>query len=183
MMTPPKERIMKNKKRIFQALGALLFAGLMLLDTAAQASIQCNATPGAHSGLSCLNSGGNGATLTIRHVPAWGPNAGYVLVDMCPGENIPPTTGTVVQLPTGTVGQHPVVKGVQLPPNTPITKEPPAECVRRYCTDDVREFALRIEATPIPIGFDLFLGLSLAFKESRFEIQCETLREQGGTPQ
>jgi hypothetical protein len=80
------------------------------------------------------------------------------------------------------VGQQPVVKGAQLPPNTPIAQEPPPECVRRYCTDDVQEFALRIEATPIPIGFDLFLGVSLAFKQSLFEIQCETLHEQGGTP-
>ncbi len=173
---------MKSKKRFFQALGALLFAGLMLLDTGAQASIQCNATPGVRSGLSCLNRAENGATLTIRHIPAWGPNAGYVLVDMCPGERIPMTTGTIVKLPTGTSEKHPVVKGGQLPADTPITQELPPECMRRYCTDDVHEFALRIEATPIPIGFDLFLGVSLAFKQSRFEIQCETLREHEGEP-
>lgn len=169
---------MKKAKRIISALGTPLFAWLALTNTQALASISCNTVPGVRAGMSCTNGGENGTTLTVRHVPAWGPNAGYVLVDMCPGETTP--TGIDHPSQKTVIGQDEVVITTQLPPKTPISQEPPQECLRRYCTDDVSEFAVRVAATPIPIGFDFFLGIAIAFRHSKFEITCETVRQPGG---
>jgi hypothetical protein len=150
---------MKRSKRILQALGTLLFASLMLLDTSAKADVTCRDSESAMNTLECENSNEKGTRLSIRHIPAWGPNAGYVLVDMCDAKRTPDENKIAI---------------LQLNKNEPPT-ETPARCVRRYCSDAVHEFGVSIAATPIPIGFDFFLGVALAFKHSQFEIQCRTL--------
>lgn len=141
----------------------------------ARAEIECSELPHVRPGMECVNTGGEEATrVTIRHMPPWGPNAGLVLVDMCPVPVEEIKCKNSDDEKCLEIAAHPVSLA-RLPEQDKIPEEVPFGCFRRYCTDRIREFAISVQGSMIPIGPWFALGLTIGFEFSTFRIQCENL--------
>lgn len=168
---------MKNLFRL--SLSAMACMGI-LTGVEALANVTCVPTAGLRAGLTCQNDSPDGTTITVRHIPAWGANAGVVFVDMCPSEIVPMKVDLTQVTQVRKEGD---VLVAQLQGKDVVPANVPRSCVRRICSDAISEFAIRVQATPIPIGFDLFLGVIVGFKNSQFEVVCKTLSaDLGGAP-
>ena len=155
----------------------LIFAGFLIAFCgSAYAEIRCQEAPTENQPLAniyCANSGGN-AEVIFRKMPAWGPNAGLVIVDMCRLQN---------------KGSFPDLNGSlpyawrQLSLNETIDWTlPDPKCVRRWCTDRLEYFRFAIDGLPIPFS-SAIIGLSFAIENSDFEVRCETLPIAAFTPE
>jgi hypothetical protein len=133
--------------------------------------LQCTKLIGPRPGLQCINRNSESGTIvTTRHLPAWGVNAGLVVVDMC---RVP-----IEMLPTGAVFQ-PLVRPLT-EQERELSSEPlPDSCIRRFCTDKIKEFSIMLNVAPIPIGGSVVLGLEFGFKSSSFQVLCETFAGAG----
>ena len=142
----------------------------------ARADIVCN--KGAQgAGLTCQSTGAGGHTeVLFRRVPAWGFNAGLVLVDMCR------ISGDLIKDQQATPGQiqvpgqsNIVVKNI---PNGAAQKQVDLNrktCLRRYCTDEYHTFSFLIDGAPIPILPSVALAISIGFSKSSFEVKCQNI--------
>jgi hypothetical protein len=166
----PWGMVMNNYSKGIFALCALGCIWI-LSDTRAYASVTCATTNGVRSGWLCSNADSGGTTIAVRHIPAWGANSGVVIVDMCPSAVGKDQSG--IPVTDGTVSVRKIEK------ESPGAQSDSLGCLRRTCTDDVSEFAIRVSAVPIPIGFDLFLGVVIGFKNSQFEVNCKTFGAVG----
>ena len=148
----------------------------------ARADIICDkGTEGA--GLTCKSTGTSGHTeVLFRRVPAWGFNAGIVLVDMC---RVP---GDLTK-----VGQDSPIKGDAQGQGNVIVKKIPIvdaqkqvdlnrkTCLRRYCTDEFHAFSFLLDGAPIPLPPAAALAISIGFSKSSFEVKCQNIdREEMG---
>lgn len=101
--------------------------------------------------------------ITTRHMPSWGPNAGMMLIDICPRQ----LDEEGSELSDGLTVRPLSEREMQIVPSYPGTS-----CLRRLCTEKIREFAISVHASPIWIGSSVFLGVELGFANSRFTLEC-----------
>ena len=128
----------------------------------AQSDIKCNSevegTEVGGGNLTCTNISGD-TEIVFRRIPAWGHNAGLVIIDICR------------QLETPTVSDP---SDIFIGESTQ-TEESRRTCIRRYCSDEYQYFGIGISGASIPFGWGALLGLSLYIEKTEFEVVCKNL--------
>lgn len=136
----------------------------------AQADLQCSETlaPNAAIGtISCVNQN-RLSEVIFRRMPAWGVNAGLVVIDIC--RTIDPKTHPNIDKSSPYSWQE--LPAEEQQQNVPLL-EP--RCLRRWCTDDYSYFNFSVNALAVYIPPNFIAGVSFAISGEHFAVSCQTV--------